>query len=81
MNVNSIDFNNINIKDLINLIQENLFKSFKTTEFIIPYSKGEIINNLKENAEVLEINYSDFITVKASVNEHLYNLYKKYEKK
>ena len=70
-----------NIKQLLELIQESLFKSYKTTEFIIPYSKGEIVNNLKENAEVLDINYSDFITIKASVNEHLYNLYKKYEKK
>ena len=73
--------NNTNIKQLLDIIQETLFKSFKTTEFVIPYSKGEIVNNLKENADVLDISYSDFITVKASVNEHLYNLYKKYEKK
>ena len=40
-----------------------------------------IINSLKEQADVLDINYEEFIYVKASVNEHLYNLYKKYEKK
>ena len=71
----------INIDKLLNIIQENLFKSFKTTTFIIPYSKGDIINNLKENADVLEIIYEDFIYVKASVNEYLYNLYERYEKK
>lgn len=73
--------NNINIDVLLNEIQKILFKTFKTTTFIIPYSKGDIINNLKENAEVHDIVYEDFIYVKASVNEHLYNLYKKYEKK
>lgn len=71
----------INIDKLLKIIQENLFKSFKTTTFIIPYSKGDIINNLKENADVLEIIYEDFIYVKASVNEYLYNLYERYEKK
>lgn len=73
--------NNINIDVLLNEIQKILFKTFKTTTFIIPYSKGDIINNLKENAEVHDIVYEDFIYVKTSVNEHLYNLYKKYEKK
>ena len=73
--------NNINIDNLLLEIQKTLFKTFKTTTFIIPYSKGEIINTLKEQADVLDINYEEFIYVKASVNEHLYNLYKKYEKK
>ena len=71
----------ININNLLLEIQNLLFKPFKTTTFIIPYSKGEIINNLKENANVLEIDYQEFIYVKASVNEYLYNLYNKYEKK
>lgn len=73
--------NDINIDNLLIEIQRLLFKPFKTTTFIIPYSKGEIINNLKENANVLEIDYQEFIYVKASVNEYLYNLYNKYEKK
>ena len=72
---------NININQLLDVIQKNLFKAFKTTTFIIPYSKGDILSNLKENADVLDIIYEDYIYVKASVNEHLYNLYKKYEKK
>lgn len=71
----------ININNLLLEIQKTLFKPFKTTTFIIPYSKGEIINNLKENANVLEIDYQEFIYVKASVNEYLYNLYNKYEQK
>ena len=73
--------NDININNLLLEIQKTLFKPFKTTTFIIPYSKGEIINNLKENANVLEINYQEFIYVKASVSEYLYNLYSKYEQK
>ena len=71
--------NDININNLLLEIQNTLFKPFKTTTFIIPYSKGEIINTLKENANVISIDYQEFIYVKASVNEHLYNLYKKYE--
>lgn len=70
----------ININNLLLEIQKLLFKPFKTTTFIIPYSRGEIVNHLKENANILEIDYQEFIYVKASVNEHLYNLYKKYEK-
>lgn len=69
----------INIDNLLLEIQNILFKPFKTTTFVVPYSKGEIINNLKENANVISIDYQEFIYVKASVNEHLYNLYKKYE--
>ena len=72
---------NININNLLIEIQNQLFKNEITTTFIIPYTKGEIINNLKENAVVLNIKYEDFIIVEACVNEHLYNLYKKYEKK
>ena len=73
--------NNINIDKLIDEIQNNLFKSYKTTTFVIPYSKGDILNNLKENADVIEVLYEEFIYIKASVNEYLYNLYQKYEKK
>lgn len=71
----------LNINNLLLEIQRLLFKPFKTTTFIIPYSKGEILNNLKENANVLSIDYQEFIYIKASVNEYLYNLYSKYEQK
>lgn len=71
----------LNINNLLIEIQRLLFKPFKTTTFIIPYSKGEILNSLKENANVLSIDYQEFIYIKASVNEYLYNLYSKYEQK
>lgn len=71
--------NNINIDKLLDIIQNELFKSFKTTTFVIPYSKGEILNHLKETADVLNVEYNEYIVIKASVNEHLYNLYKRYE--
>ncbi len=71
----------LNIDKLLLEIQSILFKSFKTTTFFIPYSCGDIINILKENCDVNEIIYEDFIYVTASVNEKYYNLYKKYEKK
>lgn len=71
---------NTNIDKLLEVIQNELFKGFKTTTFIIPYTKGEIINHLKEKADVLSIEYNEFITIKATVDEHLYNLYQRYEK-
>lgn len=71
--------NNINIDKLLEEIQKELFKNYITTTFVIPYTKGEIVNHLKENADVISIDYQEFIFVKASVSEYLYNLYKKYE--
>lgn len=68
------------IDDLINLVQEYLFKDIINKTFIIPYTKGNIINELKENGEVISIDYNDFIEVNANVNEKLYNKLKKYEK-
>lgn len=72
---------NINIDGLIKEIQSNLYKYYKTTSFLIPYSRGDIINNLKEYGDVLEINYENFINVKAKVTQYQYNLYKQYEQK
>lgn len=69
------------IDELITLIQKELYKGLLNKTFIIPYTKGNIINDLKENAEVLSIDYNDFIIVNANVNEILYNKYKQYEKK
>lgn len=68
------------VNDLILMIQKELYKGLLNKTFIIPYSKGNIINDLKENAEVINIEYDDFITVNANVNEILYNKYKQYEK-
>ena len=39
------------------------------------------MNDLKENAEVINVEYNDFIIVNANVNEILYNRYKQYETK
>lgn len=72
---------NINIDGLIKEIQSNLYKYYKTTSFLIPYSRGDIINNLKEYGDVLEINYENFINVKAKVTQYQYNLYKQFEQK
>lgn len=72
---------NINIDGLIKEIQSNLYKYYKTTSFLIPYSRGDIINNLIEYGDVLEINYENFINVKAKVIQYQYNLYKQFEQK
>ncbi len=66
--------------DLISLICEHLFKNIINKTFIIPYTKGNIINELKEYSEVISIEYNDFIEVNANINEIVYNKFKKYEK-
>lgn len=73
--------NNINMDGLIELIEKELYKDEITTTFIIPYSRGEILNDLKENALVLDTEYLDFIHIKACVNEQLYKKYQKFEEK
>lgn len=69
------------IDDLTSLIQKELYKDCLNKTFVIPYTKGSIMNDLKENAEVINVEYNDFIIVNANVNEILYNRYKQYETK
>lgn len=69
------------IDDLTTLIQKELYKDCLNKTFVIPYTKGSIMNDLKENAEVINVEYNDFIIVNANVNEILYNRYKQYETK
>ena len=67
------------ISDLINKIEENLFSSYKTCTFKIPYDKGNLINLLNENAKIINIKYDDVITIEAFVSEYLYNYLNEYK--
>lgn len=66
--------------DLINYIKKSLFKDYITSEYIIPYNRGDIYNIMKEKGEVLDTKYlNDGIYVKATLSQYLNNLYKDFE--
>lgn len=68
------------ISDLISYIEEVLFPTDKTVTLLIPYTKGDIYNVLKEKANVIETEYlNEGIKTKVTLSEHLYKLYQEYE--
>ncbi len=69
---------NINIDGLVAKIEENLFASYKTCTFKIPYNKGNLINLLNENSKILNIKYDQEVIVEAFVSEYLYNYLSEY---
>ena len=65
---------------LISYIKEKLFSDVKQIKLLIPFSKGDIFNILKEKANIHHFDYTnDGIKVDVTLSVHLYNLYKQYE--
>lgn len=65
--------------ELIHLIDEKLYDSLHDVTFLIPYDKGEIVNNLMEVANVKKVDYLENGTlVDVVVSDYIYNLYKNY---
>lgn len=57
---------------LINAIQETLFNDLSLINILLPYDKGDLFSILKENAEVLEAEYTnDGILIKVRVSPYL----------
>lgn len=57
---------------LINAIQETLFNDLSLINILLPYDKGDLFSLLKENAEVLETEYTnDGILIKVRVSPYL----------
>lgn len=70
---------NINIDNLLNMIQDNLPKSFYDVTLMIPYNHGEILTYFFDNTKVKEHEYTDTgILVKTILNEIDYKKYSKY---
>ncbi len=68
--------------DLCSFIEKTLFPDFVTCNLLLPYTRGDIYNSLKEKANVLSTEYLDRgILVNADLSTYLYNLYKEFEKK
>ncbi len=69
-------------EELISKIEETLFPKEYTVTYLLPYDKGNIYNNLKEKAEVLDTVYENSgIRVVARVSEYYYNLYYDFQDK
>lgn len=67
--------------ELLNYIKEKLFANTVKSTFLIPYQNGEVFNALKEKANIHSFSYeNDGILVDVTLSNHLYGLYKKYEK-
>lgn len=68
------------IKELIEYIEQELFKTDLHVTLMIPYTKGDIYNILKEKANVLDTSYeNEGMKVDVILSKHLYELYKNYE--
>ncbi len=67
------------IDELLTYIESILFKDL-TVSLMLPYTKGEIYNVLKEKAHISSTEYlNEGIKVVVTLSEYLYNLYQEYE--
>ncbi len=71
-----------NFEELINLIKSYIFKDYITCEFIIPYSKGDIVSLLNEDGNILEKRELDNGTyLKLECDKAIFNRFKDFEVK
>ena len=67
--------------ELLTYIKGKLFANTVKAKFLIPYQNGEVFNIFKEKANIHSFIYeNEGILVDVTLSNHLYNLYKKYEK-
>lgn len=67
------------IDELVKIIKEKTMNDYIIGKFLIPYNKGNIIEYLKENATVLNIDYNETGTIiEAECKEKDYNKYFEY---
>ena len=70
-----------NLRLLANTIKKEILNEVETVELLIPYDKANLVNKLKENENILKIEYLDTsINILATIqnkNMHIYDKYKK----
>lgn len=67
--------------ELIDYIQNTLFKDLVINTYLLPFDRGDIYNTMKEKGEVYETTYlPEGILVKVRLSNHLASLYKEYSK-
>lgn len=71
----------INIDRLINIITDNLFKEYQTTELEIPYNEFSILETIKQNSINYDISYNNNGALfKGKVNNKINNIIEQYKK-
>ena len=71
--------NGDNIDNLVQMIDEILYKDIIKTKMFFPFNKGDIFSKLKDNSNILNTEYKeDGILVDIEIEQSLYNKYKKY---
>lgn len=69
----------LNLDKLLEAIEEKLPYKYKKAEYIIPYSKGDVVSFIHRNGRILEEEYKDEGTyLIAEVDEEVYNKSKDY---
>jgi len=69
----------VGIRELVTKIDETLYGKTYLDSLLIPYSDGSVVSMLKDNYEVLSLNYTEEgAEVKVKLNEMMHNKLKKY---
>lgn len=65
--------------DLLQMIDEALFSGYRKVKVLIPYTKGNLVHYLQENADILTIDYQDHGTlIEVNLSDHLQAIYKEF---
>ena len=47
------------VEDLIDMVSKNIFKNYEVIKLLLPYEKGNIETYLRENAEIINVEYKE----------------------
>lgn len=71
--------NNQGIDELISLIKDRVYARNCIVDFLVPYCEGKIVNDINENARILETKYQeDGTLIKADAPAHIIGRYNSY---
>ena len=63
----------------LQMIDEALFSGYRKVKVLIPYTKGNLVHYLQENADILTIDYQDHGTlIEVNLSDHLQAIYKEF---
>jgi len=68
------------VEDLIDMVSKNIFKNYEVVKLLLPYEKGNIETYLRENAEIINVEYKEngiFMEVNCKISDA--NRYREYE--
>jgi GTP-binding protein HflX len=61
--------NSDNLPDVIEFIEQHIFKDYERVQLIIPYDKGDILSKLNEESNIISQSHNDLgITVEVELS-------------